>query len=601
MKRILAAVLLLEWWSVGVLEAQSLSAEITADDLTTHTKYLASDALEGRGSGTEGNRKAAQYLAEHFRLFDLRPAGDSATYFQHFDFVSAVKLGAANSFVATPRKGKPRSLKVDQDFRPLGFSSNTKVSGSVAFVGYGIVAPEQNYDDYTGIDVTGKIVAVLRYGPDGADMHSAFYKHAAYREKARIARDKGALAMILVDGTEDELLKLRYDQSFATSGIPCVAMQRSVLQSWLSLRKKDLKWIQDYIKEKKAPVNFELPVKVTIETEVVKAMGRTANVVGYLEGNDPALREEVVVVGAHFDHLGYGGEGSGSMKPDAHEIHNGADDNASGTSGLLELAQKFSTERSSLTRSMIFIGFSAEEIGTIGSQYYVNHPSVPLAKTVAMLNLDMVGRLKENTLTVSGVGTSPMWNDLVRKHNVGPDTLTIKTSPEGFGPSDHAQFYAKDIPVLFFFTGTHGDYHKPSDDWDKLNYEGTQRVAKYVYAIARDLQSKTERPQFTKAAAPTSTAMGGGNGRGFSVTLGVVPDYGATVEGMKIDGTRAGGPAEKAGLLAGDVITKLAGKKVLNIYDYMGILGGLKVGDVVEIEALRDGKTMKFSATLQKR
>jgi hypothetical protein len=601
MKRILAAVLLLECWSVGVLEAQSLSAEITVDDLTTHAKYLASDALEGRGSGTEGNRKAAQHLAEHFRLFDVRPAGDSATYFQNFDFVSAVKLSAANSLVATPRGGKSRSLKVDQDFRPLGFSSNTRVSGPVAFAGYGIVAPEQNYDDYKGIDVTGKIVVVLRYGPDGADMHSAFYKHAAYREKARIARDKGALAMILVDGTEDELLKLRYDQSFATSGIPCVVMQRSVLQSWMSLRKKDLKWIQSYIKEKKEPINFELPVKVTLETEVVKVMGRTANVVGYLEGNDAALKEEVVVVGAHFDHLGYGGEGSGSMKPDAHEIHNGADDNASGTSALLELAQKFSAERSLLTRSIVFIGFSAEEIGTIGSQHYVNNPFVPLAKTVAMLNLDMIGRLKENTLTVSGVGTSPIWNGLVRKHNVGPDTLNVKTSPEGFGPSDHAQFYAKDIPVLFFFTGTHGDYHKPSDDWDKLNYDGTQRVAKYVYAIANEVQSKTDRPQFTKAAATASSAMGGGDGRGFSVTLGVVPDYGATVEGMKIDGTRAGGPAEKAGLLAGDVVTKLAGKKILNIYDYMGILGGLKVGDVVEIEALRDGKAMKFSATMTKR
>jgi aminopeptidase YwaD len=250
---------------------------------------------------------------------------------------------------------------------------------------------------------------------------------------------------------------------------------------------------------------------------------------------------------------------------------------------------------------MLFMGFSAEEIGTVGSQYYVNNPVFPLSKTVAMLNMDMVGRMKDNTITVSGVGTSPIWNDVVKKWNTGADTLTIKTSPEGFGPSDHAQFYGKDIPVLFFFSGTHADYHKPSDDWEKLNYDGEQRITKYVYAIANDIQSKAERPQFTKAAAPASTAMGGGDGRGFSVTLGVVPDYGATVEGMKIDGTRGGGPAEKAGLLAGDVITKFAGKKVLNIYDYMGILGSLKAGEIAEIEVLRDGKPMTFSATMQKR
>ncbi len=601
MKRNLIAILVLDCWIVGLMYGQVSSPEITVDELKSHVKYLASDELEGRSSGTEGNRKAAQYLADQFKLYGLEPAGDSATYFQNFDFVSAVKLGAANSFVVSPKKGKPLSLKADQDFRPLGFSSNAKVSGSLVFAGYGITAPEKNYDDYKDIDVKGKVVVVLRYGPDGADMHSAFYKHAAYREKARIARDKGALAMILVDGTEDDLLKLRYDQSFATSGIPCVTMQRSILQSWMSLRKKDLKWIQDYIKEKKEPVNFELPVNITLQTEVVKVMGRTANVVGYLEGNDAARKEEVVVVGAHFDHLGFGGEGSGSMKPDAHEIHNGADDNASGTSALIELAQKFSADRTSLARSILFIGFSAEEIGTVGSQYYVNNPSFPLTKTVAMLNMDMVGRLKDNTLTVSGVGTSPIWTDVVKKWNSGADTLNIKTSPEGFGPSDHSQFYGEDIPVLFFFTGTHTDYHKPSDDWEKLNYDGEQRIAKYVYAIAKDVQSKTDRPQFAKAGPTASTATGAGDGRGFSVTLGVVPDYSATVEGMKIDGTRDGGPAEKAGLLAGDVITKFAEKKVVNIYDYMGILGGLKVGDVVEIEVLRDGKPMRFSATMQKR
>ena len=221
-----------------------------------------------------------------------------------------------------------------------------------------------------------------------------------------------------------------------------------------------------------------------------------------------------------------------------------------------------------------------------------------------MINMDEVGRLKDNVLTVYGTGTSPEWTPLIRKHNTGStsmtDTFAIKPVPDGFGPSDHAQFYGKDIPVLFFFTGTHNDYHKPSDDWDKVNYEGEEKVVRYIYNIANDIQSKTEKPLFAKAQS-ASPMGGGGDSRGFTVTLGVIPDYGESGDGMKIGGTRPNGPAEKAGMKAGDLITKFAGKKVLNIYDYMAILGELKAGDVVEVEAVRDGKPMKFSVTMQKR
>lgn len=586
--------------TTGGLFAQTSSPEITADEIKAHVKYLSSDELEGRGSGTAGNTKAAEYLAEQFRSYGLQPAGVNGTYYQPFDFVSAVKAGANNEMIVE-LNGKKSTLTFDSDFRPLGFSSDAKLTAPVFFAGYGITAPEKKYDDYENQDVKGKIVVVLRYGPDGNDIHSDYYRFTALRNKVRVAREKGAVGVIVVDPLEDDLIKLGYDQSFSSSGIPTVCMKRSILETWLAVMKKDLKSIQENIKANKVPVAFDLPgIKVDLQTEVVKVMAKTANVAGYLPGSDSRIKNEVMVLGAHFDHLGYGGEGSGSLKPDAHEIHNGADDNASGVAGMLELAQRFSTVKEPVKRTLLFIGFSGEELGTLGSQYYVNNPFFPLIATVAMLNMDMVGRLKDNVLTVQGVGTSSRWKELVRTQNSGTDTLAIKTVDDGFGPSDHASFYAKNIPVLFFFTGTHSDYHKPSDDWDKINYGGEERIVRYIYKLANTVQSTDTAIQFTKSITPATT-MGGGDGRGFTVTLGVVPDYSSTVEGLRIEGTRAGGPAEKAGLKAGDVITKLAGKKVMNIYDYMGVLGELKAGDVVAIEALREGKSLSYSATMQKR
>jgi aminopeptidase YwaD len=404
-----------------------------------------------------------------------------------------------------------------------------------------------------------------------------------------------------VDGTEDEISKLSYDQSFASSGIPCISLRKSILENWLEPTKKELKNIQDSLKANRLPSSFNIPnLKLSLATEVVKVHATSANVLGCLDGNDAKLKDQVVVLGAHFDHLGLGGPGSGSLAPDEKAIHNGADDNASGTSALLELAQKFSANKQLLTRTLLFSAFTGEELGLLGSAYYVANPTLPLKNTIAMFNLDMVGRMENNSVTVQGFGTSPAWRITVRKWNAAPDTLNIKAVEDGTGPSDHASFYGKDIPVLFFFTSLHSDYHKPSDDWEKLNYEGEQKIVRLVYNIASDIQNSAESPQFTKAQS-TASPMGSGDGRGFTVTLGVTPDYGASAEGMKIGGTRANGPAEKAGLKSGDVITKLGGKKVLNIYDYMGVLGELKAGDVVEVEVMRDGNPMKFVATMQKR
>lgn len=573
--------------------------EITADELRAHVKYLASDELEGRGSGTGGNRKAAEYIARHFKQYGLKPAGDTGTYFQEFEFVSALKLGDGNAL--SFEGADARTLTVEEDFRPLGFSMNTTLSAHLVFAGYGISAPEKNYDDFKDIDITGKAVVVLRYGPDGNDPHSDFEKYTSLRNKARIARDKGAVALLIVIGPadgDDDLIKLSFDNAFANSGIAAISIKRSAVEQLFKSAGRDMKSVQDSIKSSKTSIAFGIPgVSVRLKTDVVKIMGKTSNVLGLIEGNDPALATEVVVLGAHMDHLGYGGPGSGSLVPDDHAIHNGADDNASGSAALLELAGKLSVSRAD-KRSTLFAAFSGEELGTLGSAYYVNHPFFPLDKTVAMFNFDMVGRLENKTLTVYGTGTSPTWSALLAQYNT--DSLfTLKLVADGFGPSDQAQFYAKDIPVLFFFTGTHNDYHKPSDDWEKLNYSGEESIVRYAYKMIADISSQSERLTFTKAA---STAMSPrGDSRGFSVTLGVVPDYGESSEGMKIGGTRPNGPADKAGLKSGDLIVKMGGKKILNIYDYMGMLGELKAGDQVEVEVIRDGKEMKFTATLTKR
>jgi len=586
------------------LSAQTSGSAITAPELREHVKYLASDELEGRGSGTEGNAKAAVYIAVDLKIWGLKPAGDNGTFFQTFDFTSAVKPGEANALMLETG-GKRLQLKPDKDFRPFGFSANDTVSAPIVFVGYGVSAPEKSYDDYEGVDVKGKIVLMFRFAPDGSAPNSDFQKYTLPRNKARVARDKGAVGLMMVtgpaDAADDDLPKVAIDQGAGSSGIPAISITRASIETSLQYSGWSLAALQDKIRGEKKPQSFEIKdAHASLQTDIVRVTSRTSNVVAYIEGNDPVLKDEVIVLGAHMDHLGKGGPGSGSMVPDTIAIHNGADDNASGSAALLELAQAFYARGKTLKRSFVFIFFSGEELGTLGSGFYVTAPFFPLKQTVSMINLDMVGRLQKKTLNIGGSGTSPAWDSLLRKYNA--DTaFTLVLNPDGFGPSDHASFYGKDIPVLFFFTGVHDDYHKPTDDWDKLDYEGEQKITQYVYNIVSEIDSMAVRPGFTRVASPAASRSGGGDSRGFSVTLGIVPDVAESSTGMKISGIRPNGPAEKAGMKTGDIIMSMAGKKVLNVYDYMGMLGELKAGDSVEIEIERDGKPLKLTAVMQKR
>lgn len=341
------------------------------------------------------------------------------------------------------------------------------------------------------------------------------------------------------------------------------------------------------------------------------------NIIGILDGKDRILRNEAIVIGAHYDHLGHGGEGS--LAPNSKDVHHGADDNASGTAAIIELARQFAKAKNN-KRTIIFIAFSGEEEGLFGSKYYVNNPVFPIENTVAMINLDMVGRLKDDKITIGGIGTASEWKSIVEaenkeKHNEtqtgngrnGSDiTLDVTvTKPfnlalneDGFGPSDHSSFYTKKIPVLFFFTGTHLDYHKPSDTADKINYEGEAKVISYVAAIVKSVDQNAVKP--TYAVAKSSGTPGGGR-TGFSVTLGTIPSYTDSTDGMVIDGVRDASPAAKAGLKANDKIVKLAGQDINNVQDYTKILGDLKADVEYEIVIIRGSERLTLKITPAKR
>jgi len=577
------------------------TTEITAAELRAHVQYLSSDALEGRKAGSPGADKAAGYIANEFESYGLTPLGDHATYFQRFEFIAGVKLGTNNKF-AVGVGGTAHALALNQQFRPLGFSSNATFSGDVVFAGYGISAPDKHYDDYSGLDVANKAVILLRYAPATDSSKNEFDQFSSLRYKASKAKELGAKVLIVVtgplDSDSDDLIKLSYDQAIGNAGIIAINITRATADELLQSTGTTIKKLQDDIANSKQP--HSMPIKdltVEIQSDVESISNNSANVIGFLEGSDPALKNEVLVIGAHYDHLGYGGESSGSLKPDTVAIHHGADDNASGTSGLLELAQAFSSRRNELKRSLLFISFTGEEEGLLGSEYYVKNPAIPLDRTVAMINMDMIGRLNNKKLIVYGTGTSREFDSLVTVHNVD-SSFVLSLMKDGFGPSDQSSFYAKQIPVYFFFTDLHSDYHRPSDTWDKLNYVGMEKVVRFVEQVAFDVDQEPTKPKYIAVEMPKSS---GNVGRNYRVYMGTIPDFGEQVEGMKLSGVREGSPAAKAGIQGGDIIVRFGKVDVKNIYDFTYALGQHKPGDEVEVVIKRGSVSITTKVTLEKR
>ena len=599
MRNLFLSVFILSFQFAGFAQHNpDATPEITAKEVLYHIKYLASDELQGRKAGTEFADKAAEYIAEEFRHYGLQPLGGDGNFYQEFEFVSGVQLGQKNSLVVSVA-GKSLTYAVSSDFTPLAFSKDTSVTAEVVFAGYGITAKDLQYDDYEGMDVTGKVVLVLQYGPEGDNPHGKFSKFLPLRLKAMTARENGASALLIttgpMDDEKDELMKLRYDLAFADAGIPCVHIKRVVADSILGSAGTSVKATQGKLRSSKKPGSFLVSgVSVSLTSNVQKLRSRTRNVLGLLPGSDEKLKDEYLVIGAHYDHLGLGG--AGSLVPDTVAVHHGADDNASGTAGVLELAQTFASRKSELKRSILFMTFGAEEEGDLGSDYFVKHPLVQLQRIVGMINLDEIGREKDSTLIVYGTGTSPLWDTLLSQFN-SPKQFNLKLNPEGFGPSDHASFYGKDIPVLFFFTGVHPDYHKPSDTWDKINADGEQAILVFVEKIALEVADRGEKPLFTRADMPRQ----GGENLDFRVYFGTVPDFAEQVDGLKISAVRKGSPAEKAGVMGGDIITMFGGKTIKNIYDYTYALQEFKPGDEVELAVKRGDKVLHLKGVLERR
>lgn len=634
--------------------------------LRAHIEYLASDKLEGRRTSSAGAKLAAEYIAREFSRYGLRrsighdtagmsvmEADSPRRYLQQFPYVASLSLGKDNLFYVNPgRADDTAQFRVEEDWMPLGFSSDGKVTGAeMIFAGYGISSPELKYDDYSASDAKNRVAIVFAGTPDGDNPHGQFVRAGGVRFKAAAARAAGARALLIIASEDklkdDRLAQLSYDNA-GEAGIPVVVISRrlagKLLGGDLSAYEKtaDVRTpgaTSPQIQPGTNAVLLDRPdirppipgLRLDLSLNIVRRDSPSFNVVGILDGSDATLKDEAIVIGAHYDHLGHGGEGS--LAPRSGEIHHGADDNASGVAGMLELARLFTSPGQRPRRTIVFIAFSGEEEGLLGSNYYVNHPIVPLANTVAMINMDMIGRMKNNKLIVGGVGTTPVWRQVIAAANTA-DRIRVAATPEssgsiartssstnraavpmvtgingravvtveqekpfeltlnedGFGPSDHSSFYAKQVPVLFFWTGTHADYHKPSDTADKINYEDEARVLGLVLRIVRDIDSNDKRPAYATAKSEAS-----GRSTGFRVYLGTIPNYADSNDGLLLDGVRDDSPAAKAGLKAGDKIVKLAGQDVKNVYDYTFALGEMKAGQEYEVELMRGGERIKVT------
>jgi hypothetical protein len=599
-RRLAAALLLL----AGACAATPppASSPIDAERVARDVFWLADDAREGRGVGTPGIAAAAAYLAEGFRAAGLRPGGDDGSYLQPFEMPVAIRVTRADLAVA----GVP--LARGRDFDAFLSSGSGAVSSELVFAGYGISAPELGYDDYAGVEVEGRSVIVLDDRPAGEKSPLRGRESAELLRRAHKianARARGAAAVLVApagpsqggDGLPGNAGRDWANPTQQASALPVLAV------SWEAAERLVAAAGGATLADRKAAIDGEgrpasgvLPgVSVRLEVAVERRLGIEANVVAVLEGSDPALREQAVVVGAHYDHLGRGE--FGSLAPDRRgEIHNGADDNASGAAGLLELARAFAAGPRP-RRSLVLAAFSGEEAGLAGSRAYVEAPAVPIANTVAMVNLDMIGRLRGANLFVFGTETSPDFPKLVRRH-ADAARVGVNLTAGAFSPSDQTSFLARQVPVLFFFTGNHGAYHTPEDDASLIEREGLATVLRVVHGVVHELLDAEARP--TAIALPQPHFAPGGPGYG--PYLGTIPDFGGQPgTGVLIQGVRQGSPAELAGLRAGDRIVEFDGVGVANLEEYAALLFAAQTGQRVVIVVVRDGERIAVEATLGQR
>jgi Tol biopolymer transport system component len=587
-------------------EAGTFSPEITQPDLRREVEWLAAEARDGRMTGSAGAKATANWLADYFRQAGLQSFAENFAMPFRFNAGERV-LADKTRFEIIAGSSRPLRALLDQDFRPLPFSESGEVNGEVVFAGYGLVAPGDQgarYDSYTGLDVKGKIVLILRYVPENVEpaRRAQLNRYAGLRYKAMLARERGAKAVLVMTGPNSphagELVPLTSDFTNSASGIIAASINGKTAEALLAPSGKPLKQLQTALDSENPHVKtaFVLPkTKVTFACGIEHLKKNDSNVVAYLPPSQKSGGDEYIVVGAHYDHLGHGGSSSLDRAGEENKIHPGADDNASGVAWVMELASSLAGERAEhpekFRRGIIFACWSGEEIGLIGSAAFCEHPPVPLDKVVAYLNADMVGRMRDNKLTLQGAGSSHAWRRLIEKRNITAGfNLALQDDP--YLPTDVTSFYTKNVPVLNFFSGAHEDYHRPTDTADKLNYKDLERITMFTRDIVVDLAQSSGRPDLAKVES--SGQMGGGR-ETLRTYLGTIPDYTTEVRGVKLGGVRGGSPAEKGGLRGGDVIVEFAGQKITNIYDYTYALDAAKIGQPTRMVVERDGRRVTLT------
>ncbi len=592
---------------VLALFAASLAAATgTADPVRylEDIKTLSAPVMEGRGAGTKGITLAMNLIEQRYRSLGLLPAG-SKSYLQPFTVITGAKLKDDNRMEV--RNGpQKKDLKLNQDFVPFSFSSSAEVSGPVVFAGYGATATEFNYDDYAHLDVKDKIVVLLRYEPAGfaaKSGHAGLTEHSQLITKAINARNHGAKAVILIngklgDGESDLLTRFGSVNGPENAGVVIAQAKNDVAESWFAAAGKSLPAVQSQINDSSAPESFAFPsdLRISLKVNIESTRATVDNVLAYL----PGKTDEYIIIGAHYDHLGYGNVDS--LAPSQiGQIHPGADDNASGTAGVMELARLLAPMKGQLQRGILFASFAGEELGLLGSAEWVKDPTLSLDDAVAMINMDMIGRIRDDKIYIGGTGTGSTFKSLLDEEKA-KSSFNIEYSASGYAASDHTSFVGKKIPVLFFFSGLHSDYHKPSDTWDKINAPTAARLLDFVEDVALKLDSAQQRVAFVTVvedkAAGQSTSGGGG---GYGPYFGSIPDFGQEVKGVKFSDVQPGSPAAKAGFKAGDVLVQFGSMPINNLYDFTDALRRSKVGDVVDVKVMRDGKPVTGSVKLEQR
>jgi hypothetical protein len=571
--------------------------------LEEYIRFLASDGLGGRGNGMSGLEEAALYIGGRFQDMKLRPAGDGVTYFQRFRVMTGREIGRHTGAVLRTASGK-RELRYPSDFEPLTFSASGELEGAVVFAGYGVTAPEHDYDDYASIQVQGRLVLLLRYAPPAFGERGW---HATFVRKAENALSHGARGVLVVNGPlsqrEDRLVPFGADTGSESLGIPVVHLRREHAEELLRASEKTLSELQKSIDEDMKPQSFELEgVSVSLTVDVRRTAVEVENVLGFLPpaGRDAnpglARSSEHIVIGAHYDHLGLGEQGSRDGRARG-SIHNGADDNASGVAGILELARLFS-QLPDRPRGILFAAFAGEELGLKGSYYYTAHPTVPLENAVAMINLDMIGRLRHDRIYLGGIELF-FRQAAVVEELLDAEGLSSSSRFTGEEASDHTPFIRAGVPALLFFTGLHGDYHKPTDDPQFINFEGMEQVLRFGFNLSDHLLRTGDRP-VAVGKTGLRTGIGARSSWESAAYFGIGVDMSFEGEGVRFAYVADDGPAARAGLEAGDVLLEIDGRAIHSSGRAQVIIRERRPGETVSAKVRRKDRIIEVKVQLSR-